>query len=314
LEKTKAKKTEPIEKLVDYLEIIEDSIKNYLRSSSVIVLGNVKSNKKKIPINVNFFDFKELINKKIIDINKEIEKKLGIGLYKKSEIESYKDIKNKKEPEEILKDNTITNIELNEIAKKSGLNSIEWYTRENFFKPLRVISRKEASLPGKGNISIYGYDAKRILNVIFKLKKLGIKLKLDQIKYYVDLLEFDNKAYEEIKKIKREDELLNEFISMRLTDKRKIELMKRYHSLYCEVLISRWWIFEEALEAWNYINLIEPYKDMDKSSTEFLEIDNILNNSGIETNVNEVKNINEAWVKASYDHPINKTITSKFKN
>ncbi len=288
-----------------------EEFKNSSRFGTFISVKNGKCNESTLPIKADLLDFEIKVESEIIEICKRVERKLQ--LFEDERDENIK-VKKLRWDGILKKEKIITGYDLNNIAKTYGLKSIEWYVREKFFEPICIKSRKEAGLEGRGNVAFYKYDAIKILFVIDRLKKLRVRLKLEDIKYYIDLLKFDRQAFSELKKIKREDKILNEFISMRLTNERKKELMEKYHFFYCEVLVSRYWIFEEALTAWHYIDLIESYKSMDENSIEFLEINDKLNDPVILTNIDEVKNMDEAYFISKYDYPINETIKDMFRD
>jgi hypothetical protein len=169
-------------------------------------------------------------------------------------------------------------------------------------------------IPGiTGSVSYWKDNTPKILYTILNIKKLGIKLTFEDIKYYIKLLKFDALAFREIKKIKEEDLHLKMFLTLRgITPEQREQLQKKYHSYFCEILLSRYDIFEDALKYWLYIELMEPYILMDHESLEFLEIEQIVIDPNIDTNIDEIENLNEAYFKLRYGDPINQTIT--FKN
>jgi len=77
----------------------------------------------------------------------------------------------------------------------------------NWYKNLKLIEpSNQRRLPGiPGTVSFYKDDTLKILYVIQNLRETGYRLTLKKIKYYLDLLKLDQKSFEEIEKIKRED-------------------------------------------------------------------------------------------------------------
>ena len=212
---------------------------------------------------------------------------------------------------EIMNENNlITKDKLREIAKNYGLKLTDRLLAH--YKDLGLIelsimkNKLKLGLDTPGTIGLYKADTPKLLYTIQNLKKLGIRLQLEDIKYYIKLLKFDPLAFRELKKIKEEDLHLKMFLTLKgITPEQSEQLQKKYHSYFCEILLSRYDIFEDALRIWLYFDLIEPYILMDHESLEFLEAENIINNPDIDT-----ENLDE--VKVRYDDPINKTIT--FKN
>jgi len=67
-----------------------------------------------------------------------------------------------------------------------------------------------------GTVSLWKEDTPKILYVIKNLKEKGHKLKLKEIKYWLDLLNLNEKNIEEIKKIQEEDSEFNRDIMFSL--------------------------------------------------------------------------------------------------
>jgi hypothetical protein len=74
------RRIKPIERLVDNMNILEDMVTNPERFGAFILLQKIKSNKSKVPTNINLLSFKIKMEKEIRTINRKIKRKLGFEL------------------------------------------------------------------------------------------------------------------------------------------------------------------------------------------------------------------------------------------
>lgn len=229
--------------------------------------------------------------------------------------EDLKIIKNKL-GEIVKKAGYITKDELRDFAKKHKLKLTDRLLYH--YCDLGLIEKSiMRRLLGKhgGTISLWREETPKLLYMIQNLKKLGYRIKLREIKYWLNLLKLDKKAFLEIKKIINEKEYLEKYLYSRGTSsKQRKKLKKLYPVLFCEVLLSRYDVFEDLV---SFRSKIEIYEETEKILNEAktkvsrLELEAILDNPAIETNIDEVDDIKEAYILVKYDAPFNIDILFK---
>ncbi len=145
----------------------------------------------------------------------------------------------------------ITKDKLIKIAKINGIKATDRLL--NWYKNLKLIEpSKRKRFPGiPGTVSFYKSDTLKLLYVIKNLKETGYRLKLKEIRYYMDLLKLDNESTEEIEKIKREDiEYRKDILfSLGITPEQKEYLLDNIplKLLNCKKLITRLDIFKRVV-------------------------------------------------------------------
>ena len=229
--------------------------------------------------------------------------------------EDFENIKNKL-GEIVKKKGYIIKDELRDFAKKHKLKLTDRLLYH--YCDLGLIEKSiMRRLLGKhgGTISLWREDTPKLLYVIQNLKKLGYRLKLEEIKYYLDLLKLDEKAISEIKKIIKEKEYLEKYLYSRgISSKQRKKLKKLYPVFFCEVLLSRYDVFEDLV---SFRSEIEIYEETEKILNEAktkmsrLELEAILDNPAIETNIDEVDDTKEVYILVKYDDPFNIDILFK---
>jgi len=215
----------------------------------------------------------------------------------------------------VKKEGYVTKDELKEFAKNYEIKLTDRLL--NHYSNLGLIEKSIMKrLTGiKGTVSFWREDTPKLLYVIQNLKKLGYRLKLKEIKYYLDLLKIDEKAISEIKKIINEKEYLEKYLYSRgISSKQRKKLKKLYPVFFCEVLLSRYDVFEDLV---SFRSKIEIYKETEKIFNEAktkesrLELEAILDNPAIETNIDEVDDTKEVYILVKYDDPFNIDILFK---
>lgn len=237
------------------------------------------------------------------------------------------------------KEDYITKDELIKISKTYGINRepsrfdkvLASYKKIGLIEPSIMKSKASLGILGeRGTVGFYRKNTPKILYTVQSLQSLGIRLTLQEIKYFITLLRFfeNQKSFQkdgilkkldilnfiEIKQLKKDDTFIKKILldsEASLQVKQKV--LDAYQVYNCEISLSKWDIFEEMIRARAYIELLEPYKNLDKGSLEFLEIDNVLNNPAIETNIDEIEDINQAYITASYSRLNKKVIFTKDK-
>ena len=217
--------------------------------------------------------------------------------------EDLKIIKNKL-GEIVKKAGYITKDELRDFAKKHKLKLTDRLLYH--YCDLGLIEKSiMRRLLGKhgGTISLWREETPKLLYVIQNLKKLGYRIKLREIKYWLNLLKLDKKAFLEIKKIKEEKEYLEKYLYSRgISSKQRKKLKKLYPVFFCEVLLSRYDVFEDLV---SFRSEIEIYEETEKILNEAktkvsrLELEAILDNPDIDTD------IKESFILVKYGNPFN---------
>jgi len=213
--------------------------------------------------------------------------------------------------------NYITKDKLRKLAKEYKLKKPTNRLLYHYCDLGLIEKSKIKRIKGKqgGTISFWKADTPKLLFVIQNLKKLGIRLKLKGIKYYMDLLRLDEKAISEIKKIKIEKKYLEKYLYSRgISSKQIVRLKKIYPVLFCEVFLSRYDIFEEALTFRSEIEILDLTEKLlkeAKTKEQRLILKSILDNPAIETNIVEVEDIKEAYILAMYDEPFDLKVVYK---
>ncbi|MBA7583991.1 hypothetical protein ES708_25943 [subsurface metagenome] len=145
----------------------------------------------------------------------------------------------------------ITKDKLIKIAKINGIKATDRLL--NWYKNLKLIEpSKRKRFPGiPGTVSFYKNDTLKLLYVIKNLKETGYRLKLREIRYYLDLLKLDNESTREIEKIKRENAEYRKDIlfSIGITPEQKEYLLDNIplKLLNCKKLITRLDIFKRVV-------------------------------------------------------------------
>jgi hypothetical protein len=157
-----------------------------------------------------------------------------------------------------------------------------------------------------GSVSFWKDDTPKLLYVIRTLKESGYKIKLEKMKYWLDLLSLDKESVEEIGKIILEDQKFNNLIegNIGITLDQKRYLLRNYPLRLFDYkkLITRLDILNRVIKERTYIELdltdlmIEISKDMNKHD-EFLETENYPEIS---------INLNLPEIRVIYKEPINK--------
>ena len=221
----------------------------------------------------------------------------------------------------VKKKGYITKDELKEIAKNYELKLTDRLL--NHYCELGLIEHSIMKrLPGiPGTVSFWKEDTPKILYVIQNLKNKGYKIKLKEMKYWLDLLNLNEKSIEEIKEIQEEDSEFNRNIMFSLG----IELYDKDYLLNriplklfdYEKLITRLDIFKRVASLRAYIELDqeEITKIYDDSGTvtkvqygiSFTKspIDDILDNPKININLDIPE------IKVIYEKPVSKEVVFK---
>ena len=215
----------------------------------------------------------------------------------------------------------ITKDELREIAKNYEIKLTDRLL--NHYCGLGLIEhsimKRVSGIPG--TVSLWKEDTPKILYVIQNLKSEGYKLKLKEMKYWLDLLNLDEKNIEEIKKIQEEDLEFNRNImfslGIDLEDKNYLLNNIPLKLFDYEKLITRLDIFNRVLIERAYIEL-----DQEEITKIYVDsgivtkvqygipftkskIDDILENPAIKINLDIPE------IKVIYEEPISKEIVFK---
>jgi len=193
----------------------------------------------------------------------------------------------------------ITKREVLKLAEKYGLQITDRML--NHYKNLGLIENPA--------INFYKSDTAKTLYTIERLKKLGVRLKLKEIKFHLDLLKLGKKEFEQIKNLKDEKKFINSYKEhIGITEKRLEELKKLYPVMYCEILIDRYFIFEHCLEYRAYIEIFDLVKKLKENKTkeEKLIIDSVWDNPG-----DPEINLEKEEIIIRFDEPIYRNILFK---
>ena len=226
----------------------------------------------------------------------------------------------------VKKKGYITKDELKEIAKNYELKLTDRLL--NHYCELGLIEHSIMKrLPGiPGTVSIWKEDTPKILYVIQNLKKKGYKIKLKEIKYWLDLLDLNEKNIEEIKKIQEEDSEFNRNIMFSLginLDNKKYLLnniplnMFDYKKIITKldilnrVLIERAYIeldYEKTISIAEKSRPLITWTKINKYEKEIIvedRVDVILNNPEIDIDLDIPE------IRVSYKEPVNKEVVFK---
>ena len=234
---------------------------------------------------------------------------------------------------EVHKNGFITKEEIFKILKeKYGLNfskrNLQFYVTQGLIEP-GVIER----VPGvTGSVSFYSEKVPEQIYAIDRFKKLGVKIRLNDIKYYLNLMKFFSKqetyqnedtikkldilTFQELKNLKMEDTFVKGIIlSDKYTKKQKNKVIKEFPVFHTEItFLTRWDLLEELIEALAYASLdFEEIKELRKKYEDW-QIEPILDNPAVETNIDIIdeKNIEQTFIFAKYDKPVSKTVYFKY--
>ncbi len=212
---------------------------------------------------------------KNIDNSLEIYKEVNLTMKKKGYIR-------KKELIEYTKNNygiKVTNRMLN------------WYCKIGLLEP--GIMERFAGVTG--SVSYWKEDTPKLLYVIKKLKSEGFKVKIKEMKYWLDLLNLNEKDIEEIKKIQEEDSEFNRNImfSLGIKLKDKTDLLNNYPLKLFDYkkLITRLDIFKRVV-------ILRAYAELDQK-----KITEIYINSGIVTTVQDGMSLTKSKIDDILDNP-----------
>ena len=155
---------------------------------------------------------------------------------------------------------------------------------------------------------LYKKDTPKLFYVIKRIRQIPYPIKLEQIKFYLDLLKLNDEKWQKIKWLKQEDETIEKYIALRGITKKIIDKLQIYYSaLFYETILSRLTVFKEILcfrgivEIWDYIEELKK----DKSKRDKLLIENVKENPAIEIDTEK------RFIAVRFDVPISKTVTLK---
>ena len=226
----------------------------------------------------------------------------------------------------VKKESYITKDELREIAKDYEIKLTDRLLNHYYKLGLieHSIMKRLKGIPG--TVSFWKEDTPKILYVIQNLKEKGYKIKLKEIKYWLDLLNLNEKNIQEIKKIQEEDSEFNRNImfsfGISLEDKEyllnniplkqfdykklitRLDILKR-------VLIERAYIeldYEKIISIAKKSRPLITWTKINKYEKEIIvedRVDDILNNPKIEINLDILE------IRVNYDKPVNKEVIFK---
>lgn len=208
----------------------------------------------------------------------------------------------------VKKKGYITKDELREIAKNYEIKLTDRLL--NHYCKLGLIEhsimKRLAGFPG--TVSFWKEDTPKILYVIRSLKECGYKIKLNEMKYWLNLLKLSEGSIKEIRRIQEEDENFNENIEFKIgiTPTQKKYLLKNYPlKLYdYKKLITRFDILKRVIKERAYSEL--DFTDLKiETSKDINELEESLDNPEIEINL-EIPEI-----KVIYKEPISKEVILK---
>jgi DNA-binding transcriptional MerR regulator len=206
--------------------------------------------------------------------------------------------------------------------------SLQWYSEHGLISS--SVQRRVDGL--RGSVAIFEKDTVKLIYAIDRLKKLGVKIKLNDIKYYLNLMKFFSKqetyqnedtikkldilTFQELKNLKMEDTFVKGIIlSDKYTKKQKNKVIKEFPVFHTEItFLTRWDLLEELIEALAYASLdFEEIKELRKKYEDW-QIEPVLDNPAIETNIDLIdeKNIEQTFIFAKYDKPVSKTVYFKY--
>lgn len=215
--------------------------------------------------------------------------------------------------------------EVNSIMKKKGYirkKELIEYTKNNY--GIKVTNRMLSYYckigllePGimerfagvTGSVSYWKEDTPKILYVIKSLKECGYKIKLNKMKYWLNLLKLSEGSIKEIRRIQEEDENFNENIleiKIGITPAQKKYLLKNYPLKLFDYkkLITRLDILKRVIKERAYSELDFTYLKRE-TSKDINELEESLDNPEIEINL-EIPEI-----KVIYKEPVNKEVILK---
>lgn len=159
-----------------------------------------------------------------------------------------------------------------------------------------------------GSVSFWPEDTPKLLYTIRTLKECGYKIKLEEMKYWLNLLKLSEGSIKEIRKIQEEDEDFNENIELKIgiTPAQKKYLLKNYPLKLFDYkkLITRLDILKRVIKERSYSEL--DFTDLKiETSKNINKLEKSLDNPEIEINLDIPE------IKVIYKEPISKEIIFK---
>lgn len=223
----------------------------------------------------------------------------------------------------------ITKNKLLEIAEEYGIRItdrlLNWYHTIGLIEP--GIKKR---IPGEpGTVSFYRDDTPKIIYVIQELKESGFKIKLEDFKYWLELLNLDENAVKEIKKIYEDfkNHLKYIFQNYGMTPKKRIELLRKcdIRVLNYDMMVTKFDILKRVFAERAYTELDQKFitdlylknlnpKDIDVDWTDDMEIIMDVTNNPVDNALDYPEmsiNLEIPEIRIIYTDPINKTVMFK---
>mgnify|MGYP001051471884 CR=1 FL=1 len=190
------------------------------------------------------------------------------------------------------------------ITKKQVLEEGEKYgifitnRQLQYYKDIQLIHRVAYGL--------YEEDTPKLFFVLRRIRKIPFPIKMQQIKFYIDLLQLTDEKWQKIEYLQREDRIIEEYISLRGITEKIIDKLKIFYSgIFYETLLSRLFVFSEILcfraqiEIWDHLQNLRD----GKSRRDTVLLKNIEENPALD--IDEKKR--EIIVR--FDSPIDRKVT-----